>query len=396
VIRLAIALAFGQTGFHAWIATIPVALHSVGRPDGEIGAIVGAAAVFNIFGSLAVGGLLDRFGGRTVYFAGCGAMALAAAPIALGIVDAHSSFAMWLPVRLLQGVGLAAVLPAIQILVPDRVTPARMPTAMAGVGVAANVSLALTPPLSLLLLEGSGLAAVGVAVCLSAASGVALLATESRQKFTLKPAASDPVTRPSRGFRPAWRPEWAVPLSCVFLFVAHWGVVVGYLAQRSEAAGAEIGLFFTGDALALLAVRVPAGWLAGRIPALPLLLAGTVITAASLALLLLPPTTPLLVLSGIGTGAGGALVFPVLLIELTRRSDSRDRGSAFGLYYVAFGSGIAIGSLGIAPVFDRVGFEPAMAMGILACLASGVVALFDAGLRRDPAEFVASAGSLSA
>jgi MFS family permease len=389
VIRLAIALAFGQAGFHAWIATIPVALHAVGRPDGEIGAIVGIASLFNICGSLAVGGMLDRFGGRAVYFAGCGAMALAAAPIALGIVDAHSSFVVWLPVRLLQGVGLAAVLPAIQILVPDRVSPARMPTALAGVGVAANVSLALIPPLSLLVLETSGLAAVGVAVCLSAAVGVILLATEPRRAPIPGLEASPPTPRPSRGFRPAWRPEWAAPLACVFLFVAHWGVVVGYLAQRAEPAGAEIGLFFTGDALALLAVRVPAGWLAGRMPALPLLLAGTLITAAALSLLLLPPTTPLLVLSGIGTGAGGALVFPVLLIELTRRSDSHDRGSAFGLYYVAFGSGIALGSLGIAPVFERVGFEPAMAMGIVLCLAAGVVALFDAGLRRDPAEFAA-------
>jgi MFS family permease len=396
VIRLAIALAFGQAGFHAWIATIPVALHAAGRPDGEIGAIVGIAALFNIAGSLAVGGLLDRFGGRAVYYAGCGAMALAAAPIALGIVDADSPFLVWLPVRLLQGVGLAAVLPAIQILVPDRVSPARMPTALAGVGVAANVSLALTPPLSLLVLEANGLAAVGVAVCLAAAAGVTLLATEPRPEPVVPPAPIEPVTRSSRGFRPAWRPEWASVLACVFLFVAHWGVIVGYLAQRAEPAGADIGLFFTGDALALLAVRVPAGWLAGRIPALPLLLAGTAITAVSLALLLLPPTTPLLVLSGIGTGAGGALVFPVLLIELARRSDSRDRGSAFGLYYVAFGGGIAVGSLGIAPVFDRLGFEAAMVMGIVACLAAGVVAVFDAGLRRDPAEFVAPGGPVSA
>src|SRR5262245_1216274 len=323
-------------------------------------------------------------------------MALAAAPIALGIVDAHSPFVVWLPVRTLQGIGLAAVLPAIQILVPDRVSAARMPTALAGVGVAANVSLALTPPISLLVLEATGLAAVGVAVCLAAAAGVTLLATERRTAPSPDAIATEPMPRPSRGFRPAWRPEWAAPLACAFLFVAHWGVVVGYLAQRAELAGAEIGLFFTGDALALLAVRVPAGWLAGRIPALPLLLAGTVITACALSLVLLPPTTPLLILAGIGTGAGGALVFPVLLIELTRRSDSTDRGSAFGLFYVAFGGGIAVGSLGIAPVFDRVGFEPAMAMGIVACLAAGVVAMFDAGLRRDPAEFVAPTGSASA
>jgi MFS family permease len=402
MIRLSIALGFAQAGFHAWIATIPLAMHGVGRADGEIGAVVGAAAVFSLLAGLASGGLIDRYGGRAVYFAGCAALAAAAAPVAVGLVDGHSPFAVWLGVRLLQGIGLAATLPAIQVLVPGRVSAARLPTALASVGIAGNVSLALTPPLSLLLLDRLGLASVGLAVVVALVAGALSLGVGRLELPSTGALAHDgtPDRRRSTAFRPAWRPEWAAPLACTLLFVAHWGVVTGYLPQRADLAGADIGLFFTGDALALLALRIPAGWLAGRIPALPLVVSGVVLTCASLALLLVVPTTPLLIVAGIGTGLGSALFFPIVLIELSRRSDGRDRGSAFGLYSVAFGFGIAAGSIGLAPIFALVGFEPAMLAGIAACAAAGVIALFDRALRLSPtlnparsAPLVESAGS---
>jgi MFS family permease len=194
--------------------------------------------------------------------------------------------------------------------------------------------------------------------------------------------------------RPAWRPEWARPLLVTVLIIINWGVITGYLPVRAEAEGADVGLFFTSDALALMALRIPSGWLAGRIGPLPLLLTGCLTTAASLALLLLPISTPVLVFAGLGTGAGSALVFPVLNLELNERSDASDRGSAFGLYSVAFASGVAIGSLGIAPFYRVIGFEVAMLGGVLAAVGAGIVALLDPRMRHAPRVVaVAAAGA---
>src|SRR4029077_5269217 len=104
---------------------------------------------------------------------------------------------------------------------------------------------------------------------------------------------------------------------------------------RAEAAGANIGVFFVADGLAILLVRVPSGWLADRIPPLALILVGLLATGCAILLLTQAPTTPLLVLVGILTGAGGGLVITPLLVELSRRSRDADRGSAFSMFSAA-------------------------------------------------------------
>ncbi len=374
-------MGLSQAGFHAFIASLPLAMVAVGRPDGEIGAIMGSAAVFNLLAALASGGLIDRYGGRAVYLAGTSLLAIAALLLASGIIGAGASVGELLLVRALQGIGLAGVLPAVASLVPGIVSRQRLPTALAFVGVAANVSLALTPPFSIALLESMSLQAVGAGTAVLVILGIALLIPLAG---TSREGPEQAAGERSRRFRPAWRASWGSPLLVSFLFVAHWGVVTGYLPQRAEVAGADIGLFFTGDALALLAVRVPAGWMAGRIGVQPLVVVGVAVTVASLSLLLLPPTTPLLILSGVGTGAGGALALPTMMVELSQRSDATDRGSAFGLYSVAFGAGIAVGSIGVAPFYSVVGFEVALGIGIVACALGGIVALFDRAMRHPP------------
>ena len=377
MIRLAFAQGFAQVGFHAWIATLPVAMAAAGRPDGEIGAIVGAAAIFNLLAALVSGGLVDRFGGRVVYLLGSACYLGAAAPIALGLVTGDSSFPVLIGVRFLQGCGLAAVMPSVMTLLPGTVSRARLPTAVGVVGIAGNVSLALTPAIALMIMDRAGFAAVGMVVCVVLAVG-ALLIWPVRDPQRL----GRPVS--ARLFRPAWRPTWARPLLMTVLIIVNWGVITGYLPVRAELAGADVGLFFTCDALALVALRIPSGWMAGRIGPLPLLLTGTLVTAASISLLLLPVTNVVLIAAGLGTGAGSALVFPVLNLEINERSDAWDRGSAFGLYSVAFGAGVAIGSIGVAPFIHIIGFEGAMLGGVAAAIAAAIVAVLDPIMHHAP------------
>ena len=117
------------------------------------------------------------------------------------------------------------------------------------------------------------------------------------------------------------------------LYICHWGVIVAFLPQRAEAAGADIGLFFVADGIAILLTRMPTGWLADRIRPIFLVLSGLAATAFAVLVLTAPSTTPLLIAAGTLTGTGGGLVITPLLVELSRRSLTADRGSAFALFW---------------------------------------------------------------
>ncbi|HET7677033.1 MAG TPA: MFS transporter, partial [Candidatus Limnocylindrales bacterium] len=370
----------------AFIASLPLAMLDAGRGDAEIGAIMGTAALMQIVAAFVSGGLIDRFGGRVVFLGGSLAFLAGAVALALGLAEPGGALAPLVAVRLLQGIGIAACLPAAMTLVPALVSGPRLGAALAFVGMAANISLAASPPLSLWLLDAGSIRLVAAVTVVSVLAGIGLIGTFRLVEEQLVARATG-----GRTFRPAWRSTWAAPLAIALLFVGHWGVVTGYLPQRAEAAGADVGLFFTADAVALLLLRVPGGYLAGRVGSRWLVVGGISVTLASLTLLFLPPTTPLLILSGLGTGAGGALVLPPLALDLTNRSDAADRGSAFALYSVAFSLAIALGSLGAAPLVALFGFEPALLIGVVACGLAALVALLERppARRHDPA-----AGSL--
>jgi predicted MFS family arabinose efflux permease len=170
----------------------------------------------------------------------------------------------------------------------------------------------------------------------------------------------------------------------VLLFTAHWGVITAYLPQRAEAAGADIGLFFVADGIAIMSARVPTGWLADRMRPIILVAAGLAVTATAVALLALPPTTPLLVVTGVFSGAGAGLVMTPMLVELSRRSGDADRGSAFSLFSAALAGALTLGSIGGAPIVGAFGFEVALAVSLVGIALAASVTALDRGLRRSP------------
>ena len=182
----------------------------------------------------------------------------------------------------------------------------------------------------------------------------------------------------------AFRRTWLRIVVIDFLFITHWGVIVAFLPQRAEAAGANIGLFFVADGIAIVLTRVPTGWLADRIRPVYLILAGLLATATAVLLLTAPPTTALLVAAGTLTGTGGGLVITPLLVELSRRSRDADRGSAFSLFSAANATALAAGSIGGALIVAMFGFEVAMVVTLAGVATAAIVTGLDADLRRRP------------
>lgn len=381
MLRLSFALFLIQAGFHGFTASIPIALSRAGRPDAEIGAIVGTASLIQIPAALVGGALIDRFGGLRLFVIGGLAYIAATLVLLLPNVDTNGSALPFVAARLLQGIGFGLVLPSTLSVIPRLVPAARRGVALATAGASHNLTLVVLPPLSLIVLDRYGLD--GVCVLVAGLVALSFVAAFIRPIRPL-PATEVDLTTARRRFGFAYRRSWVAPLAIIILFVIHWGVIIAYLPQRAEAAGADIGLFFAADGMFVLLARLPAGWLSDRVPGTWQVLAGVAMTAVGVLLVLPPPTTPILVASGFLTGAGAALIVTPLMLALTQRSSDADRGSAFALFSASFALAITIGSIGTAPLIDQLGFEVLLVAALGALGLSAIIALLDRDLGARP------------
>jgi MFS family permease len=383
VVRLAFALFAIQAGFHGFTASLPVALGGAGVSDAEIGLIVGIASLVQIPAAFVAGVIVDRAGGLRVIAVGGLAYSVGCGIFLLPGVEPGGSAVPFLVARFCQGLGIAGTLPAAMSLVPRLVDRDRQGIGLAFVGSAHNLTMVTMPPVSLAILAATSLHGVAMAMIGVVVGGLALIFLRPfdlhRFEIDAGLAQAGSVARRRLGF--AFRRSWTPLIAIVVLFIAYWGVVVAYLPQRAVAAGADVGLFFAADGLAVLLFRVPTGWLADRMAAVVLIVAGLATTAVSIVLLTLPLTTPILVVAGAIGGAGGGLAMTPILVELSRRSSDADRGSAFSSFSAALASALVIGSIGGAPVVETLGFEVALWIGCAAVGVGILVALADPRLR---------------
>ena len=385
--RLAVALFAVQAGFHGFTASLPIALSRAGVPDPQIGLIVGTAALIQIPAAFVAGVVVDRVGGLRAFTAGGLAYLVGCAILLLPGVEPGGPSAPFIAARVFQGMGIAATLPAALSLVPRLVAPDRRGFGLAFVGSAHNLTLVAIPPLSLAVLALTslhGVAVMAVAFVLSGLAIVHIVPFRFRPTGEAGAGHDGPTDIAQRRLGFAFRRAWAPLIAVDLLYIAHWGVIVAFLPQRAEAAGANIGLFFVADGIAILLSRVPSGWLADRIRPIFLIISGLTATGVAVLVLTQPPTTPLLMFAGILTGAGGGLVITPMLVELSRRSRDADRGSAFALFSAANACALAIGSIGGAIVIGAFGFGGAMVATLAGVVGAALVALLDQGLRRQP------------
>ena len=391
LVRLALALFALQSGFHGFTASLPVALARAGVADEEIGVIVGLAALVQVPAAFAGGALVDRFGGLRLMAVGAVAYFIGAGVMLLPGVDPAGDKLPFAVARISQGIGIAVTLPAALSLVARLVTPDRRGFGLAFVGSAQNLTLIAMPPLSLAVLgRGSSLDPVALLVIGIVGLGVLLLVAapirlrpatihehpEAPARSSHAPGTKPPVLA-SRWLGFAFRREWIPLLVITLLYVAHWGVVTSYLPQRAELAGADVGLFFVADGIAVLALRIPSGWLADRFRPRWVVLTGLLVTALAIGLLVLPPTTPVLVVAGALTGGGAGLVQTAVLVVMSRRSTDADRGSAFAMLSAALAGALVLGSIGAAPIIASAGFEATILATIIGLACATVVALAD-------------------
>lgn len=371
---IVVTVAAASFSLYLFSGTLPVYLHrDHGYSIASVGFFVGIAFLIQIAATLLAGPLIDRKGARVALRLGPGLYLVAALiflasgqPVAITIA------------RLLQGVGIAMVLPAAYAVVPTLIPPRYRGTALGAFGVFQNLALAIGPPLGLWLLARGATVLFAVAA-LAAALGLGL---SLLLRVGDAPAAEGPLFK----YRAAWTPL----LTLTFLTIVYWGVVTAYLPIHvPRGMVPAVGWFFTADAIGVLLFRIPAGFLSDRFGSRWLFTAGIAIQLLAIGLLIVPASWATLILAGCGTGAGAALLIPPTLLELQKRSDDRDRGTAMALFTTSFAAAIAVGSLAAAPVVQGLSFEAAMGLSAVLCVAALPIALRSVRVRpasADPGE----------
>ena len=173
-----------------------------------------------------------------------------------------------------------------------------------------------------------------------------------------------------------------------------WGIVPLYLAAAGESL-AEIGA---------VAAVYPAVWGAGqlltgawsdRVGRKPLIVAGMLVQAAALALLVASTGDFAAAFAAAAVlGVGTALVYPVLIAAISDAVAPRERAPALGVYRFWRDAGYVAGALLAGVLADAGGFETAIAAVALLTAASGAWVALDmpinAGARTAPRHRAAS------
>ncbi|QXJ21088.1 MFS transporter [Actinomadura graeca] len=362
-----------QGGFYGFVVSMPVVLSRSGVADATIGIVVGIAAVVQIPAAIVGGALVDRFG--PIRLLAVGALSYAAgACLLMPPLNGSESLVPFVVARVAQGIGFGLIAPAYFAALIEVSAASRRGITLALAASAQTLSLTIMPPLSLLVLGSrEHLTGVSLVVLALVLTGATLVIGRLRgMRASTVPA---PGRAAARRFGIAMRRSWAPPLAIILLYLVHWGSITAYLPQRAEQAGTDAGVFFIADGLAVLASRIPSGWLADRLASRWLVLSGLIATAIALCLLTLWVTVPGLIIAGVLTGGGSGLVVTPLYVDLSHLSDEGDRGSAFALASAALAGALVIGSVGAAPVVAVAGFGGALMTTLVALGLAAVVAM---------------------
>jgi MFS family permease len=340
--------------------TLPIYLYrDRGFPLSLVGLLVGLAFGVQLVATLLSGPVIDRWGAGLAMRVGPALYLVAAVIFTVAPGAGPIGLA-----RVLQGLGIALLLPAAYALLPSLVGPRQRATAFGVVGVIQNIALAIAPPLGLWLLSRGPTVLFGTAVVTAAAGIVA----SSRLRSDRPPVGRVGVF--------TYRASWTPLLVATFLTIVYWGVITAFLPiYVTQHHGGNVGWFFTADAIAIMLLRIPAGWMTDRIGTRWLLLAGIILTDLAVLALLWPPSLPVLVLSGAGTGAGAAFLIPPTLLELSKRSDAGDRGTAMALFSSSFAAALGVGSVGGTPLVAHFGFITTLVLSAAVCLAAAPIVL---------------------
>jgi MFS family permease len=353
----------------------------LGASPALVGAAVGAYSLANLFGNVAAGPLLDRWGRKPALLA-----SLVAAAGALILYTLVQTAEQLVAVRAVHGLAAAVLSPGAFALLGDNARPERRARAFGSAAALIAVAAVVGPALAGVTRERVGAHAVflGVAALLLATALVVAMVVRERPVVA-------PEESPLRSLATlVGRRPLGIAFVAVFALTIALGVIVTALPitldARGEPARASGAAFSLYALVALVGLAGPAARLADRVGRGRPLAAGLLGVGLAMATLAASGSLGGVYLGMAIFGLGFSLLFPAAAALVADGAGASERGAAFGLFYAVYSAGAAVGAAVAGQLAERAGdLSPLpFVIGALVAVAAAPVALLEKGGRPWP------------
>jgi MFS family permease len=360
-----------QVGVSVMLPLLPLFATELGATPFVLGLLTSSFAITNAASQLGTGFLADRFGSRVFIRGGVGLYA------AMNALIATAAAAPWLVAwRSLAGFGGGAAVVAERIYVAEITHPSRRAFANGIISAAQSAGSVAGPAFGGLVASIGGLRAPFVLVAVT--STIAFLGSLflPRPPQALAAERGDPEASPEPPV--AYRPLVAL-LGANLAFMASYGAfITSYAPMATSRLGwstLEVGITFSFFGAGSILFGPPLGHLADRRGRRQVAAWSTLpIAAFALGLVL---GLPQLVMFVLATAAGAGLTGynASWFALLADAAGERRRGRTFGVVSGLSNSGIVVGALAGAELWQRLDIVAAMIFATAAVVAAGVAIL---------------------
>ena len=340
---------FMFASYTAMLTIIPLYVIQLGGSEWETGVVVGSFGLLSIPIRQMSGRWITNFGAKKVAIAGTAVLGIAT----LLHVGAFNIW-MIIPVRVLQGIGLAigpvATATIIAILAPSN----RRAEGMAYNGNAIALANLYSPLLAFWLFQqfGSEVAFIYAGIMGLAGSASALGISASRTNLP-----AEPLSPTAGSAKPPLISRSALFPALVFLtYTFTTAPVSTFLPQLAKLRGlGNPGLYYTANSITQMLSLLLSGLIADRLGRGSVIVPGLLVVGAAMFLLMTADNVVMFILSGVLNGVGFGMLQPATQSLTVDRSPPHERGTALATLQQAWDVGGSGGAFLVGPLGSVIG-----------------------------------------
>lgn len=339
------------SSMHLLITPLPLYIEEMGGQATQVGLATGSFAIAAIIARPYMGRLTDARGRKPMLL--FGTIMFILGPLSYILAK---SVGLLLAARMFHGVGIAAFTTAYFALVADVTPPSRWGEALGLAGVAPGISIIIASPLGTSLIDRVSFPVVfSSAAVMALCSLVIVLLLREPEKVSIVSQSGNPKEGSLLNIL-RLRGVWAPSLATLIAGLTYGGVFTFLPLFARDRQMGNVGFFFTASSIVAILARFVVGRISDRAGRVSIILPMFIILALSMAGLNWTYGFAMLVLIALinGLGFGGTRVgLDALVVD---SAPAAVRGTALGILYLCYDSGIGAGSVVIGMLADLTGY----------------------------------------